>query len=263
MQRSLLWLGVSSFLAAGAWAGCSSGGTDLFASTSTSASSSGSASASGAGGASTGGGADGTAGSSSVSGSSIASSSAGMGGGGPCVNDKYCDVGSKESCSCVDCINTAYCIPDKCVNDNECHPLDDDSCICNDCDGHQYCSDAAMENCSNDGVCDAVNEGCKCPDCATKPTCVDNIASCAGGKVNGACAAAEPCSCPDCFGLPKCVQSNCYIDGQCSDAEPCSCVDCKAADRCAAPKSCLADGICDILDEGCACDDCAPDPECK
>jgi hypothetical protein len=120
-----------------------------------------------------------------------------------------------------------------------------------------------MTNCTNDGMCDSVNEGCKCPDCATKPACLDNIASCADGKVDGVCALSEPCTCPDCFGLPKCVKGNCFVDNKCVDAEPCSCSDCRLADGCKAPDSCVNDSICDILDEGCGCADCANDPECQ
>ena len=185
----------------------------------------------------------------------------GAGGGSTCdIVDHVCDTMAGEDCACADCAKTAICNADQCVTDGVCDPLDD-ACICPDCDNTHYCGDPAKKNCTDDGACDSFYEGCGCADCAGKPHCAELIATCAGGHLDGACAAAEACSCPDCFGTAPCVP--CQSPGVCAPGDPCSCAGCAASAVCSDASKCLDDGVCDILDEGCACADCVMTPACQ
>jgi hypothetical protein len=187
--------------------------------------------------------------------------STGVGGGSTCdIIDGVCNSMAGEDCACVDCAMTAFCNPDQCVTDGVCDPLDD-SCICPDCDNTHYCGDPAKKNCTDDGMCDSFYEGCGCADCAAKPHCADLLATCEGGHLDGACAAGEPCTCPDCFGLAQCVP--CQSPGTCMPGDPCSCAGCETTAVCSNLAGCVDDGICDILDEGCPCVDCATTPACQ
>ena len=189
-------------------------------------------------------------------------SDATSGGGGrsTCdIVDDVCDAMAGEDCACVDCAKTALCHADQCVTDGVCDPLDD-ACICPDCDNTHYCGDPAKKNCTDDGACDSFYEGCGCADCATKPHCAALLATCEGGHLDGACRGAEACSCPDCFGLAQCVP--CQTPGVCAPGDPCSCAGCGGSVVCSDASKCLDDGVCDILDEGCVCADCAATPAC-
>lgn len=250
MRRSVAWTVFSLLfpLAGLAQASCSQGATQGTGSTSTSSSGAGGATSSSV--------------SSSVDSTSSTSSSTGPGaptsvGAGVSICDKddgKCDL-ENETCMCQDCTATAMCIPDLCTSDGVCDPLFD-SCICADCTVSGFCSDVQKRNCTDDGKCDSFVEGCLCADCASKPSCKDEIKTCKGASRDGACAADEPCSCPDCFGKFRCAE--CKPNGKCEDGDPCNCPDCLGPNnkRCAAPASCVNDGVCDIYNEGCYCDDC-------
>ncbi len=195
-----------------------------------------------------------------ASGTGFAAATGAGGGVSSCdIVDGVCNSMAGEDCACVDCAHTAFCNPDQCVNDGVCDPLED-SCTCPDCDNTHYCGDPAKKNCINDGVCDSFYEGCGCADCTTKPHCAALLATCTGGHLDGACDVTEPCSCPDCFGLAQCVP--CQSPGACMPGDPCSCAGCDVTAVCSDPAGCVDDGICDILDEGCICSDCASTPAC-
>ena len=210
----------------------------------------------GAGGAGAGGGPNST---SFASGTGFAAT--GADGGSTCdIIDDVCNPMAGEDCNCVDCGYTAFCNPDQCVTDGVCDPLAD-SCICPDCDNTHYCGDPAKKNCTNDGVCDSFYEGCGCADCAAKPHCKELLTTCEFGLLDGVCSASEPCTCPDCFGLAQCVP--CQGKGVCMPGDPCSCAGCETTPVCGTAASCVNDGICDILDEGCPCADCLAVPQCQ
>jgi hypothetical protein len=173
--------------------------------------------------------------------------------------DGICELLGGEDCNCKECLDTAFCIPDKCVTDGVCDPTYD-SCICPDCDTFHFCANPQKANCVDDGECDSFHEGCTCADCAKKADCQDNIVVCNGGKLDGKCEANETCACADCFGTPKCVP--CIVNGTCNTYDPCSCIDCIDGDYCTNPDNCTNDGVCDILLEGCVCQDCMSIPEC-
>jgi hypothetical protein len=50
--------------------------------------------------------------------------------------------------------------------------------------------------------------------------------------------------------------------GTCTQDEPCDCPDCALSIQCTDPGTCVNDGVCAILLEGCRCDDCKDLPEC-
>jgi hypothetical protein len=188
-------------------------------------------------------------------------STSGAGGGSTCeIVDDICNPMAGEGCACVDCAKTALCNVDQCVTDGICDPLDD-ACICPDCDNTHYCGDPTKKNCTDDGACDSFYEGCGCADCAAKPHCAALLTTCEGGHLDGVCAPAEACSCPDCFGMAQCVP--CQSDGSCAPGDPCSCPGCATSALCSDASKCLDDSVCDILDEGCACADCAMTPACQ
>ena len=188
----------------------------------------------------------------------------GAGGESPaCWNgpNGICEPTKFEDCECEDCHGSALCVPGTCTTDGYCSHVWD-ACICPDCDANYDCADPAKKNCTDDGVCDSLVEGCVCPDCQGEAECADNIAACAGGAPDGACdLTSEPCACVDCFGLPGCVK--CINDGLCGVSEPCFCPECAFTNYCKNPANCVADGLCDALDEGCHCADCADIPECN
>lgn len=173
--------------------------------------------------------------------------------------DGVCDLAAGERCDCEDCAETAFCVKDQCNEDLLCDSIED-ACTCADCDMDPYCADPAMANCTDDGVCDSFLEGCLCVDCRESDICADNTKSCAGEAVDGICAVDEPCSCQDCFGLPKCL--TCPVTLICTHETPCFCAGCAGDPYCSDPKSCVNDGICDAVDEGCVCADCLNIAEC-
>lgn len=205
----------------------------------------------------------------SVTSSSVVSSvSSGGGGTGGAIfdscngePDQLCKPSAGEDCNCPDCVDAAICKPDSCMTDGYCSVVWD-SCICPDCDTNYKCADPAKKNCTDDGVCNSYDEGCVCPDCQDKPECLDNMVACAGGAPNGVCDLyAETCACVDCFGRPGCAK--CIQDSTCNTSEACYCPECELGNWCTDPDNCKDDGICDALDEGCHCADCAPVPECN
>lgn len=197
----------------------------------------------------------------------VTSVSSGGGTGGAPFNtcngepDQLCKPSSGEECDCPDCAEAVFCKPDVCNTDGYCSVVWD-SCICPDCDTNYKCADPALKNCTDDGVCNSKDEGCLCADCQEKAECLDNVAACAGGAPDGTCDLyAETCQCLDCFGRPGCVK--CIQDSVCNTSEACYCPECELGNWCTSPENCVDDGICDALDEGCHCNDCAPYPECN
>jgi hypothetical protein len=77
--------------------------------------------------------------------------------------DQFCDI--SEPCDCPDCFGVPRCLP--CNVDGTCAPAE--PCTCADCAGTSYCMDPA--NCEDDGICDALIEGCLCNDCSWIPEC--------------------------------------------------------------------------------------------
>jgi hypothetical protein len=207
-----------------------------------------------------GGGSTGAGGAMATSSSHVTVGVGGAGGHGSCfVVDGKCDLHTGEDCNCVDCQDTAMCVPDQCTSPTSCDHLYD-SCTCAGCAEDGFCGDPGKGNCKDDGVCQYF-EGCHCADCAQSPNCAPRLAACAGGKPDGVCdRSAEDCSCLDCEGTPLCVP--CAIDHVCSTNDPCSCSDCVGQSLCNDPTKCVDDGVCAIISEGCICNDCKALPEC-
>ena len=86
-------------------------------------------------------------------------------GGAP---DGACDLVA-ETCACVDCFGLPGCV--KCVKDGICGVSE--PCFCSECASTNYCSNPA--NCADDGLCDALDEGCHCADCADVPECTGGM----------------------------------------------------------------------------------------
>ena len=188
------------------------------------------------------------------------------GGFGTCIGDGpdgICQYNQGEDCGCVDCVNTALCMPDTCGAAGQCdHALD--SCTCAICAEDATCGDPNLGNCKDDGVCDAFVEGCHCKDCWTDPFCVASATACNGGMPDGVCdyQHGETCACVDCQGTPLCAV--CASGGVCSVNEPCDCPDCVDSPGCKDPAMCTDDGgVCAILTEGCMCDACKSWPQCQ
>jgi hypothetical protein len=123
----------------------------------------------------------------------------GTGAGGPCFNnlpDNLCIANgpNEEGCDCSDCEPLAKCTGG-CSDDGTCDANED--CSCNDC--YQLVPNCSPEDfgCDNEdeGVCQP-GESCTCPDCTNTPAC--------GGENcsdNGVCNPIfEGCSCADCAG---------------------------------------------------------------
>lgn len=175
-----------------------------------------------------------------------------------------------EGCNCVDCANTVNCM--LCNNDGYCGTTE--GCLCPDCEGIPGAAiGGAISSwwnqcypgwggggipCVNDGICRPWSEGCGCADCMQSSHCADNVASCEGGAPNGTCSDADPCSCPDCHWSGKCVELACDPpDGICGESRLCP--DCVVAGSI----TCIPDGYCNDLDEGCDCEDCSNAPTCN
>jgi hypothetical protein len=82
-------------------------------------------------------------------------------GGAP---DGTCDL-NVETCQCVDCFGRPGCA--KCIMDSTCNTSE--ACYCPECSQGNWCTDPA--NCKDDGICDALDEGCHCGDCSPYPEC--------------------------------------------------------------------------------------------
>lgn len=86
-----------------------------------------------------------------------------------------------EACSCPECQAVLRCAVETCELDGVCG--DKEACLCNDC-----LSDPTSCPCTNDGVCDALNERCDCADCQTESFCDDG--GLGGGGLGGGSAGA-------------------------------------------------------------------------
>src|SRR5262249_22472679 len=94
-------------------------------------------------------------------GSSSVASSAGSGGSPGGMGDDaalFCSGSHPVDCTCFGCRPTC-CDENGAVSD----------CVCSACKPDPPCSDPA--NCDNTGLCDPLNEGCSCADCAGHPAC--------------------------------------------------------------------------------------------
>jgi hypothetical protein len=103
-------------------------------------------------------------------------------GGAP---DLVCDRSGRdpEDCACIDCGDTALCIPGQCVPDGIC--TDKDACTCEECWDNAFCGDPQLANCLDDGACDGVDEGCLCADCIDDPNCRGFPGTGGGGQGGG------------------------------------------------------------------------------
>jgi hypothetical protein len=172
-------------------------------------------------------------------------------------NAGYCDGGApdgtcgmNESCECNDCINTEKCA---CQPDIDGYCDFNEPCTCADCANSVYC---AFE-CNNDGICSGAYEGCGCADCQDEPLCASSILDCDNGVIDNTCDLGnDGCLCPDCIGTEACM----CVPGICDVNEsPCFCGGCDTAAFCI---TCVDDGVCDHLEEGCACPDCFGESGC-
>lgn len=85
---------------------------------------------------------------------------------GGCLVDDTCSAAQGEACTCADCTMSGVC--GFCDADQAaCDPAE--ACTCNSCDADPYCMDPT--NCTDDGFCNQLFEGCVCADCTAVPNC--------------------------------------------------------------------------------------------
>ncbi|MBI4954434.1 MAG: hypothetical protein HY908_20585 [Myxococcales bacterium] len=73
------------------------------------------------------------------------------------ISDTLCDPTLAAECGCLGCHVQCTDSGNNAVSD----------CVCPSCDTDAWCT----SHCSNDGLCDPVNEGCGCTDCSSHPIC--------------------------------------------------------------------------------------------
>ena len=159
-----------------------------------------------------------------------------------------------ETCRCPDCANADLCLT-LCNTNGACD--ENDTCFCPDCVDSGYCYSLVYDCCNGDGVCDAASEACACSDCQGLTQCADHLADCIGAP-DGECAEGEECLCPDCLAVYECVVTSCELATECLETTACICAPCAMA--CTGCDK--LDGVCDALNEGCGCADCATTEYC-